>query len=118
ETGLAQAWHRYLTSGTRGDKGDKGDIAGQSVADASRTNHERDERDTSATPETHPEQHLFGAVADVADVADTDGIIRHNGHQVTGFPPRTGPGRCRGCGCHVATQGHKPSCTSKQGAPQ
>jgi hypothetical protein len=73
DTGLAQVWHRYLTSVPKRDKGDKGDIAGQSVADASRTNHDRDKRDTSATAETPSDQGLFGNVADVADVAPTDG---------------------------------------------
>jgi hypothetical protein len=73
DTGLAQAWHRYLVSGPKRDKGDKGDIAGQSVADVSRIDPERDKRDTSATPETPSEQQLLDSVADVADVAHIDG---------------------------------------------
>jgi hypothetical protein len=79
ETGLAQAWHRYLPSISMRDKRDKGDIAGQSVADVSRIDAERDKRDTSATPENACEHPLFDSVADVADVADIDGMS-HNGH--------------------------------------
>jgi hypothetical protein len=74
DTGLAQAWRRYLTHVCVRDKRDMGDIAGQSVADMSRTNHERDIRDTSATAETPSEQGLLADVADVADVAPTGGL--------------------------------------------
>jgi 5S rRNA maturation endonuclease (ribonuclease M5) len=87
DTGLAQAWRRYLTHVGMRDKRDMGDIAGKSVADVSRTNHERDIRDVSATSETPSEQGLFENVADVADVALTDGLPC-NGQSV----------HCRHCG--------------------
>jgi hypothetical protein len=70
DSGLGQAWHRYLTPVPVRDKRDKRDIAGQSVADVSRINRKRDKRDTNATDETPSDQPLFGNVADVADVAD------------------------------------------------
>ena len=31
----------------------------------------------------------------------------------TGFVPPSGPGRCRDCGWHVPTQGHKPDCAQQ-----
>ncbi|WP_239656316.1 DUF3631 domain-containing protein [Mycobacterium riyadhense] len=34
-----------------------------------------------------------------------------------GFIPPTGPGRCQGCGFHVATQGHRDGCPAKTRAP-
>lgn len=30
-----------------------------------------------------------------------------------GFRPPTGPGRCRACACHVATQGHRDGCPER-----
>jgi 5S rRNA maturation endonuclease (ribonuclease M5) len=108
DTGLAQAWHRYLSSAPKRDKGDKGDIAGQSVADVSRTNHERDKRDTSATPQMPSDLPLFDNVADVADVAATDGIASRNGHAAcrycsAGLPEHMTSQRARGY-CH------RPAC--------
>jgi 5S rRNA maturation endonuclease (ribonuclease M5) len=97
DTGLAQAWRRYLVSGPMRDKGDKGDIAGQSVADVSRTHPERDIRDTSATPETPSEQQLFGSVADVADVAHIDGPDAANAAYRNG--------QCRDCGVNPHSAG-------------
>jgi hypothetical protein len=80
DTGLGQAWRRYLRSVPIRDKRDNRDIAGQRVADVSRINRERDIRDTSATTETPSEQGLFESVADVADVAATDRTALSNGH--------------------------------------
>ncbi|WP_275580745.1 DUF3631 domain-containing protein [Mycobacterium riyadhense] len=116
-TGLAQAWHRYLSHAHERDNRDKGDIAGQSVADVSRIDAERDERDTSATPEMPSELGLFDSVADVADVAPTGGTSGRNGQANAQFVPPTGPGRCHECGFHVATQGHRDGCSAKTRAP-
>ena len=110
DTGLAQAWRRYLSSGSKRDKRDKRDNAGQSVADVSRTERERDKRDTNATTEIVSEQRLFGNVADVADVADTDGNAKCNGYPAEQFVPPSGPGRCDGCGYYVQIQGHRDGC--------
>jgi hypothetical protein len=101
DSGLAQAWHRYLVSVPMRDKRDKGDIAGQSVADVSRIEPERYIRDTSATAETPAEQGVFGDVADVADVADIDGYASYNGHG-------TNPA-CRYCGVELRL----PSATAR-----
>ena len=73
DTGLGQAWRRWLSPAGKRDKRDKGDIAGQGVAECSAQNHERDKRNTNATAELPPDQELFENVADVADVADTEG---------------------------------------------
>jgi 5S rRNA maturation endonuclease (ribonuclease M5) len=116
DSGLAQAWHRYLTQVGIRDKRDKRDNAGVSVADVSRTSHERDIRDTSATSETPSEQALFADVADVAHVANTDGTAMRNGNASARFVPPAGSSRCGECGWHVPTQGHREGCTSKQGA--
>ncbi|AYE95361.1 hypothetical protein C0J29_11735 [Mycobacterium paragordonae] len=56
-----------------------------------------------ATVGTAPEQECCG----VAVESDQE-----NGG---GFTPPTGPGRCDECGCHVATQGHKPKCIAITG---
>lgn len=111
EDGLAQAWRRYLSSVGMRDKGDKGDIAGQSVADVSRINPERDKRDTSATFETPSEQELFENVADVADVAATDGIASLS------FAGNGRPPLCPGCGMFFAAHGHhRDDCTASKPA--
>jgi hypothetical protein len=86
DTGLAQAWGRYLPADVKRDKRDKRDIAGQSVADVSRTDAERDKRDTRATYETPCEQDIFAGVADVADVADvalTNGYLSPDGDEAS-----------------------------------
>lgn len=77
DTGLAQAWHRYLTPIRKRDKRDKRDIAGEPVADMSRLNGDRDKRDTRATTKTAHDQQLFSPVADVAAVADTNGSAQN-----------------------------------------
>jgi hypothetical protein len=101
DTGLAQAWQRYLTHVPMRDKRDMGDIAGQSVADVSRIPAEHDKRDTNATPENYSEQRLFKDVADVADVADIDGYASHNGHDTRAA--------CRYCGVELRL----PSATAR-----
>jgi Protein of unknown function (DUF3631) len=75
DSGLAQAWQRYLVSDSERDKRDTGDIAGQCD---SRPRQHRDKRDTSATAEIPSEQQLFDSVALVADVADIDGSAAGN----------------------------------------
>ncbi|WP_237568689.1 DUF3631 domain-containing protein [Mycolicibacterium lacusdiani] len=92
QTGLAQAWARYLPAGGKRDVRDTGDIAGQSVADVSRIQRERDKRDTSATTESGPEQQRRLDVADVADVAPANGISRRD------TPLHRLPRRQCGCG--------------------
>ena len=87
DSGLAQAWRRYLPPVGVRDKRDMGDSAGQSVADASRT---EGERDRSATTETPPELQLPKDVADVADVARRD-ESRGDEHRVSDV-------YCRHCG--------------------
>jgi Protein of unknown function (DUF3631) len=47
-------------------------------------------------------------------LTDGDGCPSGKGEARTFVPP-TGPGRCDECGCHIATQGHKPDCTANEG---
>jgi hypothetical protein len=71
DTGLGQAWCRWLPAGTR----DKGDLADQGVAELIAEHHERDNRNTNATTEFRCDRQLFQNVADVADVADKAGYL-------------------------------------------
>jgi hypothetical protein len=43
---------------------------------------------------------------------DVTAVTNAKGSSGEGFTPPAGPGRCVDCGCHVATQGHSPSCTT------
>ena len=70
DTGLGQAWRRWLSPA---GKRDKGDVAARGGAEGSAQNYERDKGNTNATAELPPDQELFANVADVADVADPDG---------------------------------------------
>ena len=70
DTGLGQAWRRWLSPA---GKRDKGDVAPRGGAEYSAQNYERDKGNTNATAELPPDQELFANVADVADVADPDG---------------------------------------------
>ncbi len=57
-----------------------------------------------ATPDTTLDQQCCGVAL---------GSEEENSAQLetrSSFVPPTGPGRCEECGCHVATQGHKPDC--------
>lgn len=72
---------------------------------------------TSVTSDT--EQGLFAT-----DVADVTGVTasgephpEQNGHLGAQFAPPSGPGRCDECGCHIATQGHKPDCPANTERP-
>jgi hypothetical protein len=72
DTGLRQAWRRWLSPAANRDEGD---VAARGVAECSPQNHERDKGNTNATAELPPELQLFEAVADVADVADKQGDL-------------------------------------------
>jgi hypothetical protein len=48
-------------------------------------------------------------------LTDTDALRPENRSSARGFTPPTGPGRCDDCGCHIATQGHKPDCPANEG---
>lgn len=117
DTGLAQAWARYLPSIPSRNKRNNGNTAGQSVADVLRTNAERNRGNTSATAEMPSDQSVLDAVAVVADVADTNGIPSSNGYRATDYNPPTGPGRCGECGFHVPTQGHRHGCPANEMEP-
>uniref|UniRef100_A0A5Q5BPH7 DUF3631 domain-containing protein n=1 Tax=Mycobacterium sp. (strain MCS) TaxID=164756 RepID=A0A5Q5BPH7_MYCSS len=117
DTGLAQAWHRYLPTAYMGNKRNSRNVAVQSdlrpqhERNTERNtdddpNRERNERNTSATAKTPSDQGRFPGVAAVALVADING----NAGSGSGFVPPSGPGRCPACGCHVATQGHSDDC--------
>jgi hypothetical protein len=73
DTGLGQAWRRWLSPAGKRNQRDNGEPPAQGVAECSAQNRERDERNTNATAELPPDQELFENVADVADVADTEG---------------------------------------------
>ena len=74
DTGLAQAWQRYLPPAYMGDSRNNRDIAGQPVAPVLPSSGERDKGNTGATAETRSEVQRFQSVAAVAAVADTDGL--------------------------------------------
>lgn len=46
---------------------------------------------------------------------DEDAPPAENGSTATGFTTPAGPGRCRECGYHVATQGHRDTCPANEG---
>jgi len=101
DTGLGQAWCRYLSSAPKRDSRDRGDIAGQAVADVSRINGERDERDTNATAKTCCDQEVSENVALVADVADIDGTL--GAVLFDDSPPSDGEYRRCACGNRLTT---------------
>lgn len=112
DDGLEQAWYRYLPPTSSRDNRASGDIAGQPVTAPSGT---RDNRDTAVTAESGSDQQLFGSGTAVTDV--TQHSRRRNGVSDTGgtFSAPAGPGRCRECGWHTTTQGHRPDCPANKG---
>ena len=69
DTGLGQAWCRWLSPA---GKRDNGEPQGQGAAECSAQNHEVDNRNTNATAELPSDRELFEDVAVVADVAHTE----------------------------------------------
>lgn len=117
DDGLTQAWHRYLPSGPTRDNRDTGDIAGQSDSEPRQS---RDSRDRAETGEIASELQLFDDVSPVSLASAISGAPARNGSPPTsaaGFRPPLGPGRCIGCGHHVATQGHREGCVANGGTP-
>jgi hypothetical protein len=72
ETGLGQAWCRWLS---HAGEHDKGNIAAAASAECSGQDVGRNERYANATSELSPGHELHRNVADVADVADTGGDL-------------------------------------------
>jgi Protein of unknown function (DUF3631) len=72
DTGLRQAWRRWLSPATNRDEGD---VAAREAAVCRIQIYERDKSNTNATAELASELQLFEAVADVADVADKQGDL-------------------------------------------
>ena len=101
DTGLRQAWRRWLSPA---GKRDNGEPPGQGAAECSAQNHEVDNRNTNATAELPSDRELFEDVAVVADVAHTEeaadlGPRQHaNGEYrppaETPRPPRSGSPDC------------------------
>jgi hypothetical protein len=72
DTGLGQAWCRWLSPAGKRNKRDNGEPPGQGVAECSAQSHEVGNRDANATAELTSDRELFEDVADVADVAHTE----------------------------------------------
>lgn len=95
-TQFADAWKRYV-DGLIDD------------SDDDEREHASERGDSSVTPVTSVtnDETQLQFVTGVTDVTESNGQATGEARQ---FTPPTGPGRCPRCGCHVATQGHKPDC--------
>lgn len=72
DSGLGQAWKRYVPDAGGRNSRNTGNIAGQSV---SPTGLRRNRRNRGETPETDPDQELFDSVSPVSPVSPINGAV-------------------------------------------
>ena len=128
--GLADAWERYLPPASPAPQPPPPPPVGETretsetlqVEDPEFVSDESSVSDTNETSDLSETKSkpLSCSVSDVSDVSPTGDRGAENPPSepalftLTGFTPPSGPGRCGTCGHHVATQNHRPDCTTQQ----